>query len=404
MQEDELYALEDYLDQYQKLVCKYRAENASLKRQLGENGVAPSPSRPANGTRPAPAGPKIDSPGPTNGTPPPPDVDTPDIPPLEETTSINSASKGRGRKTNSRIKLAGGKIADGKVTHAQAIAFEPVERETVKEVWLHGEVVANETGGGPRILVQVEPLDAKGRATAFNGPLSLMLMAPAEAGVRVPVARWDYRPQDVRTAVQANGDGKTIQFHLELPPDTPISEGTQMWVRLLKRGGAKLLAHADIKLSEPGLFSSRAQVGRDNGMPSGSSRDAAPMGATADEEGTTANHAGGRSFATRDSAVNSEMIDGGWTIARPGQPAGIPNDVATDSSDWRMSHEPPPTVTASSATAKPKPRVSRPRESRTPRNLAKAKTPTPATWSPDRTGGTPDRVRTATRPTWSANR
>jgi hypothetical protein len=306
---------------------------------------------------------------------------------------------------NGRVKLAGGKIADGKVTRAQAIAFEPVEREqTVKEVWLRGEVVANETGGGPRILVEIEPLDAKGRATAFNGPLSLMLMAPAEGGVPVPVARWDYRPQDVRAAVQVNGDGKTIQFHLELPPDTPTSEETQIWVRLLKRGGAKLLAHADIKLGEPGLFSSRAETGRDDGKPFGAIRDAAPMAATANEEGAIARQAGGRSLATGETAVNSEMIDGGWTIARPGQPAGIPKDAATDNNDWRTSHEPPPSVTASSAAAKPKPRVSRPRESRGPRNLTKAKTPTPATWSPDRAGGTPGTVRTATRPTWSATR
>lgn len=32
MQEDELYAMEDYVAQYQQLVCKYRNENAGRYR------------------------------------------------------------------------------------------------------------------------------------------------------------------------------------------------------------------------------------------------------------------------------------------------------------------------------------------------------------------------------------
>ena len=34
MQEDQLYAMEDYISQYQQLVCKYRSENAALRRQM----------------------------------------------------------------------------------------------------------------------------------------------------------------------------------------------------------------------------------------------------------------------------------------------------------------------------------------------------------------------------------
>jgi len=398
MQEDELYALEDYLDQYQKLVCKYRAENAALKRQLADDGVTSSMPRPENGARPAPAGPKIEVPAPKNGAPRPPDVDAPDIPPLEETAPGDSASNTRSRKSRGRAKLSGGTITDGMVTRAQAIAFEPFEREqTVKEVWLHGEVVANATGGGPRILVRIQPLDAKGRAIAFQGPLSLMLMAPAEGGVRVPVARWDYRPQDVRAAVQAATDGDTIQFNLELPADTPISKDTQIWVRLLQRGGAKLLEHADIKLEEPGLFSSRSTDGREDAAPAGSGRGAAPMAATADEHGAT-------TAQTGQAAIGSEMIDGGWTIARPGRPAGMAKDGEANNSDWRASLEPPPSITVRSPAAKPKPRVSRPREPRSSGNLTKTKTPKSATWMPDRSADAPTGVRTATRPTWSATR
>src|ERR1044072_4982447 len=33
LQEDQLYAMQDYISQYQQLVCRIRSENASLRRQ-----------------------------------------------------------------------------------------------------------------------------------------------------------------------------------------------------------------------------------------------------------------------------------------------------------------------------------------------------------------------------------
>ena len=50
MQEDQIYAMEDYLTQYQQLLCDVRAENAALRRKLadvqgGESLPAPTPVR-----------------------------------------------------------------------------------------------------------------------------------------------------------------------------------------------------------------------------------------------------------------------------------------------------------------------------------------------------------------------
>ena len=53
--------------------------------------------------------------------------------------------------------------------YGDAQSLEPVDEMTaVSEVWLHGEVVENEADGGPRIVVEVQPLDAKGHAIEFN--------------------------------------------------------------------------------------------------------------------------------------------------------------------------------------------------------------------------------------------
>jgi hypothetical protein len=51
MQEDKIYAQQDYLDQYQQLICKYRAENIALKRMLADHnpGEAPRHRDPTTG-------------------------------------------------------------------------------------------------------------------------------------------------------------------------------------------------------------------------------------------------------------------------------------------------------------------------------------------------------------------
>lgn len=369
LQEDELYALENYLEEYQQLVCKYRTENAALKRQLAANGVSPARTAPRtmNGAQPTPAGPDAEGTPPSNNTPSP-EIDAPDVPPLEGTSSSDSP---------------------------------------LSDVWLHGEIVANEEGGGPRVVVEIDPLDAESRVTAFDGGLSLMLMAPDDQGGKVNVARWDYRPAEVRAAVDAGSGSETIRFHLELPADTAATDASELWVRLLPRGGGKLLAHTEIDLLQPSLFSSKGDV-----VPSGivatagDDADEAPVVAAVYEESAYEKTDFEESSPTEGSPESGEMFDGGWTIARPGHPAGLAKNNDDDSSEWRASLEPPPTVTAHSTPARPKPRVSRPRESSKTREMAASKQPKPTGWSPDRlNGSSASSPRTASsRPSWSATR
>ncbi len=362
MQEDELYALENYLEEYQRLVCKYRTENAALKRQLAANGVSPATSTPRsmNGAEPTPAGPDVDG--------APPEIDEPEVPPLQGTSARDFDSP--------------------------------------SDVWLHGEIVANEEGGGPRMVVEVDPLDAESRGIAFDGALSLMLLAPDDQGGKVNVARWDYRPGDVRAAVDASGGSETIRFHLELPADTAATDATELWVQLLPRGGGKLLAHTAIDLLQPNLFSSKGNEMPGDVLTAAGETDEAPVVAAVYEDASYDEPDIEKSSPMDVSPLNGEMFDGGWTIARPGRPAGLANSDDDADSEWRASLEPPPTVTAHSAAARPKPRVSRPREATETRDIVARKQPKPAGWSPDRSNASAaSSSRTASaRPSWSATR
>ena len=68
MQEDQIYAMQDYVQQYQQLVCRYRSENASLRRQLSQGHAddsyddQPQPMPATRSRRPARNSPQFESP------------------------------------------------------------------------------------------------------------------------------------------------------------------------------------------------------------------------------------------------------------------------------------------------------------------------------------------------------
>jgi hypothetical protein len=384
MQEDQIYAMEDYLAQYQQLICKYRAENAALRRQLAEveDTDATLPTRPSpparNGTPPAIKGPEIEVPAtpPANGTRPQPQIDVPEVPPLEETTSSDTELE----------------FEHQAITPVAALE-ETAQERVIRDVWLHGEVVDNDAGGGPRLVVDVEPLDSNGRPVPFAGTLSLMLLALNEDGGQQSLARWDFSSDEVQSAVDVASASHLIRFHLELPPEKPIAESTEIWARLLPQGGNKLLANAAIDLHEPGHFSSLPDVP----VPREPAEERPVVAALYGETPTTP------------PAVSAELNDAGWSIARPGEPANLEHEADDADEQWRPSSEPIPTVIARPVPVRPKQRLSQTAtRPKTPPKTVEAEVRPPAGWSPDRpAGAAADASRMANtpmRPSWSATR
>ena len=186
MQEDQIYAMQDYINQYQQLVRRYRSENCELKRQLAEGSAAePQPSEPQLPSRlresssPPKAGPQFQSPQtPTiketaPSTPPP--VDTPEVPPLKTTTSGDAPPEATAPVLQAaahsddepRVLTASydEPARDASPSNVPPMAVVPPDGESAasvafsahrpsNEVLLSGEVVANETGGGPRLVVE----------------------------------------------------------------------------------------------------------------------------------------------------------------------------------------------------------------------------------------------------------
>jgi hypothetical protein len=258
----------------------------------------------------------------------------------------------------------------------------------IDDVWLHGEVVENDTGGGPRLDVKIEPLDADGRTVRFRGPLSLMLLGLDDDGAQRSLARWDFTPQEVEGAIDT-ATRHTIQFHLELPPEVPVDAVVQLWVRLLPRHAEKVLAHADLHLAEPSNFSSLAEPPVPHSLPQDEPAAALALNAPANPL----------------RQVHTELAGSDWSTAKPGEPATLPQENANG--QWRASSEPVPPVIAMSPPARPSPsikqRATQPRSVSSSKNIAK-----PPSWAADRSAASSEAARrTASmpaRPRWTPTR
>jgi hypothetical protein len=267
------------------------------------------------------------------------------------------------------------------------------DRFALHEVRLHGKVIENDGDGGPRLVVEVEPLDESGRVTEFDGTLSLMLLAPHDGEKQHSLARWVFGPDDVQSAATESSQNGTIRFQLQLPNGTPIVDSTQIWVRLMPSHGTKRLAHADIDLRQAGTFASVSEWPSQPAM----TEDGAVVAAVYNEGSSV-------SPPVELKPAQWEMYDGGWSIARPGEPANLPQSA--DAASWRATLEQPPEVVADGASARPKPRVSWPESKPILTKAADPRVEVRPAWSPDRPGNSSARSsRTATaRPRWSATR
>jgi hypothetical protein len=403
MQEDQLYAMEDYLSQYQQLVCKYRSENAQLRRQLAEgyyDGDELPPPKDRVGTpgdRRAPSrAPTFRAPQTPQRTEPAPSetqIELPDVPPLEGSSATEADTEVATASHTESTSLTG--EAASAADEEPASHPSPHPNEPPNLVALRGEVTANDSGGGPRLMVDVQRLDPSGNACGFEGNLSLLVLERGQDDVPQNLARWDFTEADAQAAWEPLAGEHVMRFYLELPAETLISGSTELWVRLLPPDGTKLLTHADVNLQRPGEFSSEAAE-----PPTSSSQTSQIMAATT----STAE------ISSDPLPTASNQDKGEWKTAGAGQLTELA--VQPDTGQWRASTEPMPVVQSSFAAAVAP--VSRPVQratfSLTAAGMKSPRTYARPTWSPDRSttnvgeSPAPSDSAVSRRPVWSDKR
>jgi hypothetical protein len=399
MQEDQMWAMQDYLQQYQQLICRFRSENASLRRQLNveHSGAVvdgePLPGPGVPGSAPvlnrAPALPDLRPRGIENKQAPSPNIDMPDVPPLNQGSSINMPSSYESLAQNERGKASNDRYAqlasyETAVDRAAApatskpAALDGATTGASPEIILSGEVVANRSGG-PRLVIDIQSFDQSGRTERFDGNVSLAVLT-LEGGVQRRLARWDFGPEDVRSAVDMAASEPTMRFRVELPAGTMVDGATELWAKLAPTNGARLFSHAKLNLSKPGVFSSRTDK------------------VWASEESLVA--ASYVETSTQHEEVAPPVTEGTWATAKPGRPAIVPSQADEASGGWKSASGSLPAVVAITKPAatlrddRPKPMES------TSAKTAPVEVARKPAWTPERFGTQP---RTA-RPAWSAIR
>ncbi len=316
-QEDQIYALEDYLSEYQQLLCDARSENEQLKQQLvkgqfrddGSSGKAQDAD-----SLPSPKGasePEI-APSVTPPEVPPLDLNKPAVPPLKNQSANEPETRAH---------------------KAQPAAAEiEVVGEVATAVVLRGEVQLDNQDDGPHVLVEVEPVDDEGHGTKFRGRLSLLVLDPAAREKEQQLARWDFEPHNLGQLAKRAKRGMKFEFPLQLPADAPTDRPVELWVRLMPEDGEKVLGHTTMDLSRAGRFAS-VEV-------EPAKQQSGPIHVAAAKSKTEPNRRETRSKTPR--RTDTKVRQSGWQTARPGEVAKLPANASKAAAEWKVATRPIP--------------------------------------------------------------
>ena len=212
LQEDEIYRLEDYIEEYQALVRGYRCEIEELEQKLADDRPAsPTPASPAPITRPtndppqepAPAFerpepgfmPEIEMPDPApEAAPSLPAPGGSDLPPPFKPGSASHAPRAFPIQTASAA------------TPIESAAHEPPARVTGVDRGFRVSASEEESG----VLLATVTAVTRESLAGFAGEASIMLTDPSIDGAGRRIARWDYSVAEVADAWVGQPGDRTL--------------------------------------------------------------------------------------------------------------------------------------------------------------------------------------------------
>ncbi len=255
MQEDEIYRLEDELQEHCDLLEACRREKEDLERRLGGDDVSAAPSLgvPRGGaTEPSqerdyldeaprydvpmpdqPSG-EAEPPGGIELHAPQPEIEVPfdDEPPALSPTSASMA-------------------ADG-----DHLEHHQVDRITLNRT-LTGGLDLDDSPGHDGIQVVVEPRDAGGRIVNAPAELAVVVLDPAREGKSARIARWDFTSDEAAKRFRREGLAGGIHLTLAWPSQPPTNTTVLILVRYVLPDGQRLVAEKQIQFQPPASRPSR---------------------------------------------------------------------------------------------------------------------------------------------------
>ncbi len=202
LQEDELYRLQECIEDYRISLESARRESAVLRKRLEAEQN------------------EQDEPDESTDKLVPPSIELPPEPP------------------------SGGKV-HGIIEQSDKVSQLMLDRQ------LTGGYNADGQPGDEGIVVYLQTRDAAGRSVAVPGEVSVVVLDPALDGEAARVARWDFTAQQTAEALRRQGPGRAMQLEMVWPAAPPIHGELHLYVRYTTSDGRKLQVDGPIQVELP---------------------------------------------------------------------------------------------------------------------------------------------------------
>ena len=241
-QENQIYQLQDLVDEYESRLESCHRENESLLAELGRSRTSGKRgAAPRNGDKTEEMLPPVIEQGSEGSAMPlisPPDPKVPE--------GEHMAKKGKSAK--------GGLLGGAKV-RSTSTARGPIDL-VVTQITLNRKLTGghNVDGhpGDEGVMVVVEPLNAAGDLVEVPGEISIVLLDPTIEGEAARIARWDFSSKDAAGYLKRTAMGDGLHFDLRWPHSAPVHRVLNLYVRYTTADGRRLQVEKQIEVDPPG--------------------------------------------------------------------------------------------------------------------------------------------------------
>ncbi len=266
-QEDEIYALEDMLDQYEAKIASCRRANQSLRREgsggQGDGDLSPSsvpqtfqPPQidfvpPTSTDSEAPAYEPATEPLPEPPSTQPqeaPDFELPAAPDVERSDGSENRQSSyhelTPRQATSRGETSGLLFSQDK--EEEEITDYRIDHITLNRQ-LTGAHNRDRHPGDEGVYIVVEPRNKEDQVIDVPGKLTIVVMDPAKRGPDARIARWDYTMEEAADSFRQSIFGRGMHLELPWPAEPPQGRELELFVRLVTDDGRRLIVEKRIQ-------------------------------------------------------------------------------------------------------------------------------------------------------------
>ena len=243
LQEDQIYQLQDCIDECEATLASCRRENEGLRRRL-----VSEPLRSFDYPTPSPPGARPPATAPARETPEPMPLPTINLPAAEVVPRPPASSPkpgGDGPSLGRGLTLGGPKPEVISGDSRQVARIELNKKLT-------GGYKHKNRAGHEGVLVVFEPRDEKGRIVAAPGDLNIVVVDPALPDELGRIARWDFAGEELAPLFQQKGLGPGFQIELPWPGEPPQHTDLHLFVRYATADGRQLQADKPLKVELAG--------------------------------------------------------------------------------------------------------------------------------------------------------